>query len=127
MTDRRFAFGLIFDVKNPKEVGRDPFAARRLAGNRETSARRRYGGTRIPSQRKDTARTSAPDRLWERVIRKGGQPWSISVKSRIERKLQRDQSDRSTPVLHRKYPVLRERWSEAVRKDGNLADSPARV
>lgn len=50
-----------------------------------------------------------------------------TVKSSIERKLQRDQSDRFTPVFHRKYPVLRERWSEAVRKDGNLAESPARV
>jgi hypothetical protein len=59
------------------------------------------------------------------------------VKSSVERKLQRDQSDRFTPVLHRKYPVLRERWSEAttstarlrreVPAGGNLAESPARV
>jgi hypothetical protein len=63
VTDRREDLRAIFDVKNPKEVGQDPFAVRRPGGKPHGEARGDERWNAIPSMRQDLANTSAPDRL----------------------------------------------------------------
>jgi len=54
VTDRRESLRVIFDVKNPKEVGQEPFAVT-CHGDERWNA--------IPPLRQTLANTSAPDRL----------------------------------------------------------------
>ena len=88
----------IFDVRNPKEVGRDPFAVRRLSGKPQRQA---HGDDAMERENSITATghgtTSAPDRLFGRVIGNDGQPWSFIVKSDVRTQAREgSKSDRST-------------------------------
>ena len=89
---------MIFDVRNPKEVGRDPFAVRRLGGK---PLRQAHGDDAMERENSIATTghgtTSAPDRLIGRVIGNGGQPWSFIVKSDVRTQAREgSKSDRPT-------------------------------
>ena len=67
-----------------------------------------------PSRRKDTVQTSAPDRLYGRVIGNGGQPWSDVVKSDVRTQAREGSSPTVPSSKSRRSPSLRRRWNEAI-------------
>jgi hypothetical protein len=69
VTDRREDLRAIFDVRNPKEVGRDPFVVRRPGGKPHGDAHDDERWNAISSMRQDPATTSALDRLDSAPIR----------------------------------------------------------